>query len=156
MTGVEYDVTGTADSLQLSNLALSRHASRIFPSVLRSTIDVVAVATRRQALRGLIRDIVRYVALFAWTLVNWVSFNHLINRRQDGEVSDNSRRAVDVMGKLLFAFFVCAAVLLFEKFSIQWIAGKFHERSYAERIAPSSLIRMALRSKRLMSCSTGW
>lgn len=85
----------------------------------------------KTCIQSLIHAVVRYVALFAWALVNWVSFNPLIDRRQEGEVSDNSRRAVDVMGKLLFAFFVCAAVLLFEKFSIQWIAGKFHERSYA-------------------------
>jgi hypothetical protein len=36
---------------------------------------------------------------------------------------------------LLFGLFLCAALLLFEKFSIQWIAGKFHEKTYAERIA---------------------
>ena len=30
---------------------------------------------------------------------------------------------------------LCAALLFGEKVSIQWIAGKFHERSYAERIA---------------------
>ncbi|KAL4264733.1 Mechanosensitive ion channel protein [Pleurotus pulmonarius] len=117
-------------------------ASRIFPSVLRSTIGVVAVATRRYV--DWMEVLHRYVALFAWTLVNWVSFNPLIDRRQEGEVSDNSRRAVDVMGKLLFAFFVCSAVLLFEKFSIQWIAGKFHERSYAERIADQKFAVKAL------------
>jgi hypothetical protein len=32
---------------------------------------------------------------------------------------------------LLFALLLCAGALLFEKFSIQWIAWKFHERSYA-------------------------
>ncbi len=35
------------------------------------------------------------------------------------------------MAKLLFALMLSAAVLFFEKISIQWIAGKFHERSYA-------------------------
>lgn len=39
--------------------------------------------------------------------------------------------AINLVAKLLFALFLCAAVLLGEKFAIQWIAGKFHERSYA-------------------------
>jgi hypothetical protein len=75
--------------------------------------------------------IFRYVALFAWTLALWISWNPLIDRRQQDGTSPNSVRAIDLIGKLLFAFYLCTALLLFEKFSIQWIAGKFHERSYA-------------------------
>jgi hypothetical protein len=72
----------------------------------------------------------RYIALFAWTLVLWVTWVPLIKNNQKNP-GDKSLKAVDLIGKLLFGFFICAAVLLFEKFSIQWIAGKFHERSYA-------------------------
>lgn len=69
----------------------------------------------------------RYIALFGWTLFIWIAFNPLIDTRSaTGPVEE-----VVFMAKLLFAFFLCAALLLFEKFSIQWIAGKFHERSYA-------------------------
>ncbi|KAJ8488665.1 hypothetical protein ONZ45_g13873 [Pleurotus djamor] len=107
--------------------------ARIVPVVVRTTIGVVAVGTRRYI--DWMEVLHRYVALFAWTLTVWVSFNPLIDRRQSGDASDNARRNVDLLAKLLFAFFVCSAVLLAEKFSIQWIAGKFHERSYAERIA---------------------
>lgn len=73
----------------------------------------------------------RYIALFAWTVSIWVSYNVLINARQGQNASSGSVHAVDLISKLLFSFFICAAVLLFEKFAIQWIAGKFHERSYA-------------------------
>jgi hypothetical protein len=73
----------------------------------------------------------RYIALFAWTVAIWVSYNVLINTRQGKNASPGSVHAVDLISKLLFSFFLCAAVLLFEKFAIQWIAGKFHERSYA-------------------------
>ncbi|KAJ8489095.1 hypothetical protein ONZ45_g13709 [Pleurotus djamor] len=103
--------------------------ARIVPVVVRTTIGVVAVGTRRYI--DWMEVLHRYVALFAWTLTVWVSFNPLIDRRQSGDASDNARRNVDLLAKLLFAFFVCSAVLLAEKFSIQWIAGKFHERSYA-------------------------
>ena len=73
----------------------------------------------------------RYIALFAWTVTVWVTFNVLIDSRQNKNASPKAVHAIDLISKLLFSFFVCAAVLLFEKFAIQWIAGKFHERSYA-------------------------
>ncbi|KAG5643162.1 hypothetical protein DXG03_001492 [Asterophora parasitica] len=107
--------------------------SFIIPPILRSTIGVVAIGSRKyiewmQALH-------RYIALFGWTLAIWISYNPLIDNRQEPGTGDKSVKVVDLIARLLFSFFLCAAVLLFEKFAIQWIAGKFHERSYAERIA---------------------
>ena len=64
-------------------------------------------------------------------LAVWVSYQPLINTRQVSDASAGSVRIVDLIAKLLFAFWLCACVLVFEKFAIQWIAGKFHERSYA-------------------------
>ena len=74
---------------------------------------------------------VRYVALFAWSLAIWIAWNPLIDSRQDAKASAKSVRIIAFIAKLLFGIYLCAALLLFEKFSIQWIAGKFHERSYA-------------------------
>lgn len=74
---------------------------------------------------------VRYVALFAWSLAIWIAWNPLIDSRQDAKASVKSVHIIGFIGKLLFGIYLCAALLLFEKFSIQWIAGKFHERSYA-------------------------
>ena len=71
------------------------------------------------------------MALASWTLAVWISFQPLINTRQDKNATSDDVEIVNLLAKLLFAFFLCAAVLLGEKFSIQWIAGKFHERSYA-------------------------
>ena len=73
----------------------------------------------------------RYVALLAWTFAIWIAFQPLINDRQKSDASQSSVKVVDTAAKLFFGFFLCAAVLAFEKFAIQWIAGKFHERSYA-------------------------
>ncbi|PPQ98611.1 hypothetical protein CVT24_003944 [Panaeolus cyanescens] len=106
--------------------------SRIVPSILRSTIGVVAVSTRRYI--DWLQALHRYIALFAWSLCIWVTWNPLIDNHLNNP-SQKSSNAVKLIGKLLFGIFICSAVLLFEKFSIQWIAGKFHERSYAERIA---------------------
>lgn len=70
------------------------------------------------------------MALFIWTLSIWITWDPVIDNNQhtDGQKSIN---AVDLIAKLLFAFFLCAGILFFEKIAIQWIAAKFHERSYA-------------------------
>lgn len=73
----------------------------------------------------------RYVALAGWSLSIWVAWNPLINSRQDQLASPKSVQIIHFIGRLLFGISLCAELLLFEKFSIQWIAGKFHERSYA-------------------------
>ncbi|KAF9566758.1 hypothetical protein CPC08DRAFT_747250 [Agrocybe pediades] len=107
--------------------------ARVMPSVIRATIGVVAVSTRRYI--DWMQALHRYIAIFAWTLAMWASFTPLISIHQAGGTGPKSVNAVNLIRQLLFSVFLCAAVLLFEKFSIQWIAGKFHERSYADRIA---------------------
>lgn len=116
--------------------------SRVIPTIIRSTLGIVAVGTRRYI--DWLQALHRYLALFAWTLAAWVSWTPLIAIHQDNAAGNNSTKAVALIGKLLFSFFLCAAVLLFEKFAIQWIAGKFHERSYAERIADQKFAVRAL------------
>lgn len=120
--------------------------SRLLPSVVRSTvgaivtviygrakltmfIGVVAVGTRKYI--DWLGALHRYVALTAWTLAVWISYNPLIDSRQESTASTKSKSIISFLSKLMFGVFLCAAVLLFEKFSIQWIAGKFHEKTYA-------------------------
>lgn len=118
------------------------------PSIAKATIGLIAVGTRRYIdwAAALHRSIpsycrlllnghlpppsTRYIALFAWALAVWVSWQPLIDNQQR-DASPKSVKIIDLIGKLLFALFLCCGVLLFEKFAIQWIAGKFHERSYA-------------------------
>jgi hypothetical protein len=108
-------------------------AARILPKLVRLTLGVVAVGTRRYI--DWSAALHRYVALFAWSMGLWISWNPLIDRRRVSDPSPNSVDVIRLIGRLLFALYLCTGLLLFEKFSIQWIAGKFHERSYAERIA---------------------
>ena len=125
----------------------------ILPSIVRHTVGVVAVGARRYIdwLGALYRFVVilgltivaiieisdidphssRYVALVAWTGAIWIAWNPLVDTRQDRNASPKSKNIIDFIGKFLFGIYLCAALLLFEKFSIQWIASKFHERSYA-------------------------
>ncbi|KAI0063682.1 hypothetical protein BV25DRAFT_1801709 [Artomyces pyxidatus] len=108
-------------------------AAMLLPSLVRATVGVIAVGTRRYI--DWLEALHRYVALFAWTLSTWIAWGPLISARQESTASHSSQSAVSLIARLLFGVYLCAALLLFEKFSIQWIAGKFHERSYAERIA---------------------
>ncbi|KAJ7072310.1 Mechanosensitive ion channel-domain-containing protein [Mycena amicta] len=105
----------------------------ILPRIVRRTLGVIAVGTRRYL--DWLQVLYRYVAFFFWTMAVFISYNPLINSQQDPQASKSSVQIIDLGQKLFFAFFLCAAVLLGEKFAIQFIAGKFHERSYAERIA---------------------
>ncbi len=66
----------------------------------------------------------------AWSIAVFVSYQPLINSTQNTD-DTSSQRAVDTLSKLLFALMLSACVLFAEKLAIQFIAGKFHERSYA-------------------------
>lgn len=104
--------------------------ARLAPLVVRHTVGVVAVGTRRYI--DWLTVLNRYVALWGWTIGNYVTFNPVINNNQ---TTGQHSAALSLVARMLFAFVILSSALLFEKFSIQWIAGKFHERSYAERIA---------------------
>ncbi|KAN0132094.1 Mechanosensitive ion channel domain containing protein [Lactarius tabidus] len=116
--------------------------ARLLPHIAKYTVGVVAVGSRRYI--EWLEALHRYVALFAWSLAIWIAWNPLIGSRQDAKASAKSVHIISFIGKLLFGIYLCAALLLFEKFSIQWIAGKFHERSYAERIANQKFAIKAL------------
>lgn len=108
-------------------------ATRILPILLRWTLGAVAASTRRYI--DWVAALRRYIALFGWTITIRCTWLLLIVINQRRDISDDIKNTTSRIGNFLFGLFICAAILLFEKFSIQWIAGKFHERSYAERIA---------------------
>ncbi|KDQ51186.1 hypothetical protein JAAARDRAFT_41454 [Jaapia argillacea MUCL 33604] len=111
-------------------------ASRIVPSVARATIGLVAVGTRRYI--DWLSILHRYVALFGWTLGIWIAFNPLILRHYTGS-NAGYKTILNTMSKALCSFCLCAGLLVAEKLAIQVIAGKFHQRSYAERISEHKL-----------------
>ncbi|KAF7288661.1 Mechanosensitive ion channel protein [Mycena chlorophos] len=108
----------------------------VSPRIIRRTIGVIAVGTR--VYLDWLQVLARYVAFFMWSVAAFATFTPLIVNHQSENPSANAQKIVSLIQKLFFAFLLCAALLLGEKFSIQWIAGKFHERSYAERIADQS------------------
>ncbi|KAG8964489.1 hypothetical protein FRC03_001740 [Tulasnella sp. 419] len=109
--------------------------SMVLPKLLRWTIGVAAVSTRHYI--DWLNALHRYIALIAWTVAVWVSFQPLIDNRmssEDAAIYTGSVQVLDLIGKMLAALMICAAVLLAEKFAIQFVAWKFHQRSYEERI----------------------
>ncbi|KAJ7647318.1 hypothetical protein FB45DRAFT_1100411 [Roridomyces roridus] len=117
-------------------------AAMIVPRIIRKTLGVIAVGTRRYL--DWLEVLHRYVTLFIWTLAIFVTYQPLIKDQCNAEQGSQSLSIIVLGQKLFFALFLCAALLLFEKFSIQWIAGKFHERSYAERIKDQKFAVKAL------------
>ncbi|KZP03648.1 hypothetical protein FIBSPDRAFT_844740 [Athelia psychrophila] len=94
--------------------------SRVIPHILRGTIGLVAVGLRRYI--DWLTALSRYIALFGWSLANFGG-------------STASEAILSLISKLLFGVMLCSALLLAEKLAIQIIASKFHEQSYAGRIA---------------------
>lgn len=56
-------------------------------------------------------------------------------RFSDAKNFPDSANALTLIGRLAFGLVLSAFVLFGEKFAIQFIAYKFHQRSYADRIA---------------------
>ncbi|OSD01247.1 hypothetical protein PYCCODRAFT_1412753 [Trametes coccinea BRFM310] len=104
----------------------------LLPPLLRNTVGIIIVTTRKYI--DWFEVLYRYAAFAAWSILIFVSYQPLINATQD--TSDaSSKQAIDTLSKLLFALMLSACVLFGEKLAIQFIASKFHERSYADRIA---------------------
>ncbi|KAG9039695.1 hypothetical protein FRB95_007122 [Tulasnella sp. JGI-2019a] len=110
------------------------------PKILRVTIGMAARSTRHFI--GWVENLERTMAFYAWSLGIWISYQPLINSRistADKAEFQGSANALDLIAKLLFGIMLCSATLLAEKFAIQFIAYKFHQRSYADRIAEQKI-----------------
>lgn len=111
----------------------ARAVSLVLPHMARHTIGIVAVGARRYI--DWLQPLGRYIALFAWSLAVWVSFNPLVNTRREPGATAGDAQALSTAARIFFAVLESAVILLAEKVAIQTIATKFHERSYAERVA---------------------
>lgn len=118
--------------VQACDIRLSR---MILPRMIRKTIGVIAVGTRRYL--DWLQVLYRYVAFCLWTVAVFASYNPLVNSRQDPNASKSSVDIIDLGQKLFFAFLLCSVLLLFEKFSIQWIAGQCSKRHVSVLYLPA-------------------
>ncbi|KAG9013647.1 hypothetical protein FRB90_005819 [Tulasnella sp. 427] len=112
----------------------------ILPKILRWTIGLAAVSSRHYI--GWFEALIRYIALFAWALASWISYQPLIRTKitdSDEQQFPASGKILSIIAQILFGIMLCTAVLLAEKFAIQFIAYKFHQRSYADRITEQKM-----------------
>ncbi|KAI0424027.1 hypothetical protein F5Y09DRAFT_163380 [Xylaria sp. FL1042] len=82
-----------------------------------------------------------HLGLFLWMLALLISFlpivnNHKVPARvpEEADTAYPSIRWIDVVDKVIIAFFVLAILNFVEKILIQWIAASFHQRTYSNRI----------------------
>ncbi|KAG8953472.1 hypothetical protein FRC04_002314 [Tulasnella sp. 424] len=104
--------------------------SMILPKILRWTIGIAAVSSRHYI--GWFEALNRYIALYAWALASWISYQPLIRTKitdTDEAQFPTSGKILSIIAQLLFGIMLCTAVLLAEKFAIQFIAYKFHQRN---------------------------
>ncbi|KAG9046286.1 hypothetical protein FS837_004683 [Tulasnella sp. UAMH 9824] len=113
----------------------------ILPKILRWTIGLAAVSARHYI--GWFEALTRYIALYAWALASWIAYQPLIRTKitdTDEAQFPGSGKILSVIAQILFGVMLCCAVLLAEKFAIQFIAWKFHERSYAGKCRVASTL----------------
>ncbi|KAF9520315.1 hypothetical protein BS47DRAFT_1446349, partial [Hydnum rufescens UP504] len=113
----------------------------MIPHVLRATLGAAALSLRKYF--DWLTAMRRPVALVAWSTAIWVSFNPLIYSRltpSDANRFPSSKSSLFTVGRLAFGIMLSSIILFFEKYCIQLVAYRFHERSYADRIAEQKRI----------------
>ncbi|CEH14501.1 Predicted mechanosensitive ion channel [Ceraceosorus bombacis] len=98
----------------------------------------------------------RYAAAFLWTLFVWIAWLVIIVTHfndpsqksviQQGETAAESNSSdvsstanlIVTIGRFFFGLALCSAILLVEKFAVQWIAYRFHRVQYEFRISVES------------------
>ena len=119
------------------------------PHVLKHTIGQIAPEARHYI--DYLFALKKTLSAALWTLAMWISFQPLILSQGPGDRSTGAGLTLSQMTKGLFAFWICAIILLVEKLIIQVIAYNFHKTSYADRIAENkfavkSLVTLYLNS----------
>ncbi|KAK4219235.1 Mechanosensitive ion channel-domain-containing protein [Rhypophila decipiens] len=126
---------------------LTLWASRIVASVMPITFAGVADAfgsANHKKWKDIGRQLEFPTALFLWQLAVIVSYSPILNgHRKLPPGTDPTDKDipnvpwVEIVFKIIIAFFVLATLNLVEKIGIQWIATSFHLRTYSHRIRDS-------------------
>ncbi|KAF8313471.1 hypothetical protein DL93DRAFT_2081192 [Clavulina sp. PMI_390] len=105
------------------------------PYFLRWTLGLGLPALRKYF--DWLKALSRPLAFVGWSLAAFISYNPLIHNNMqtvNGVTPGSSANALTLIGRLLFGTVISAMILFGEKFGMQYVAYKFHETSYADRI----------------------
>lgn len=103
------------------------------PSILKHSIGVIAPELKHHI--EYLNRTKRFLALVGWALVNWITFNVIVNQQGNPDKSQGSGRITNQIVRGWFAIFIDCCILLGEKLVIQIIARNFHKTSYEDRIS---------------------
>lgn len=142
----------------------ARLVTAIMPFILELGAKLVG-SMNHAKWKGVGRQIELHMALFLWMLAVISSFLPIVNTHRvnvDPEKAVPYVKWIDIVQKVIVAFFVLATLNFVEKILIQWIATSFHMRTYSDRIAQNRLetdycVRLYEYAKTLeMTHSVGW
>jgi hypothetical protein len=117
----------------------TRIVTAILPALFAFVADTVGSSNKKKW-RDIGRRLEIPTALFLWMLSVLVSYEPILDGHRviNGPRNDDDDvpfiRWIDVVYKIIIAFFIFAACNLAEKILIQWIATSFHLRTYSHRI----------------------
>lgn len=108
--------------------------SSVYASQLHAFLGVLAPEWRPYV--NFFKAIRRYIGYAVWALVNWISFEQLIDNQGNSDKSEGDGKVTSEMSTAWFGFWVSFAILAAEKLAIQVIAHNYHERAFADVSCP--------------------
>ncbi|WYZ38433.1 hypothetical protein EsH8_III_000347 [Colletotrichum jinshuiense] len=104
-------------------------------------IGIVMGSSNHKKWKDIGQGLELHTALFMWMLAALCSYSPIINDHRvlpdnfnEDEDTLPTISWINIVQKVIIAFFVLAALNWVEKICIQWIATSFHQRTYAQRI----------------------
>ncbi|KAI1495952.1 Mechanosensitive ion channel-domain-containing protein [Biscogniauxia marginata] len=123
---------------------LSLWAARIVTSIVPYALKLVAKimgSGNSKKWKDIGRQLELHMSLFLWMLAVFISFLPIVNNHKvEARVPDEADTPypfinwIDVVNKVIIAFFVLSILNFVEKILMQWIATSFHMRTYSTRI----------------------
>lgn len=111
--------------------------SRMITSLMPPLFHLVAKTTgsvNAKKWKDIGQQLELHTAIFLWLLGVLVSFKPVCDGNRVPSEDGEKPEWLNIVFKIIIAFFVLAALNFVEKVLIQWIAAAFHERTYATRI----------------------
>jgi small-conductance mechanosensitive channel len=116
-----------------ASLWVSRMITSLMPHLIL-LVAKISGSTNAKKWKDIGHQMELHIALFLWLLAVLVSFKPTCDGHRVPSENGEKPEWINIVFKIIIAFFVLAALNFVEKILIQWIAAAFHERTYATRI----------------------
>lgn len=119
------------------SLWLARVVTSILPYVVKFIGKLIGSGNPKKW-KDVGRQLELHAALFIWMLAVFISYHPILDSHKlpaSGDEEYPYVKWIDVVYKVLTAFFILSVLNFAEKILIQWVAITFHQRTYSDRIA---------------------